>query len=78
MPAGARLRFVATAGAAAGATAATLTGASDRTIRTPLLAAGAGMVIDFVAKDVTVTPASGFEVHVDTGLGRWQKIAEVA
>lgn len=76
MPAGARLSFVATAGAAAGDTLATLVGANTRTIKAKLLAAGARQVFDFAERGVVITPSSGIEVDVDKGLAVWAKIAE--
>lgn len=76
MPAGARLSFVATAGATAGDTLATLVGASTRTIHARDLAAGARQVLDYVERGVVITPSAGIEVDVDQGLGRWAKIAE--
>lgn len=78
MPANGRIRFVSGAGCAAGTTAATLTGASDRTIKTPLLASGGVVKLDHVEKDVVVTPSAGFDVEVDCGCGIWRKIAEGA
>lgn len=76
MPAGARLSFVATAGATAGDTLATITGATDRTIEAKTLAAGERQVFDFAERGVVITPSSGIEVDVDQGLARWAKIAE--
>lgn len=76
MPAGARLSFVATAGATAGDTLATLVGTSNRTIKAKTLAAGDRQVLDFVELGVVITPSSGIEVDVDTGLAVWKKIAE--
>lgn len=76
MPAGARLSFVATTGAAAGDTLATIVGATDRTIIAKDLAAGDRQVFDFAELGVVITPSSGIEVDVDTGLAVWAKIAE--
>lgn len=76
MPANGRIRLVATAGAAAGATAATLDGSSERTIQTPELAEGGYVKLDNVERGVTVTPSAGFDVELDMGLGKWSKIAE--
>lgn len=78
MPANGRIRFVATAGATAGDTAATLVGTADRTIKTPDLDIGGYVVIDRIERAVTVTPSDGFNVELDIGLGRWSKIAEGA
>lgn len=75
MPANARLSFVATAGAAAGATLATLAGTSNRTIKAKTLAVGARQVLDYVERSVVITPSSGIDVYVDRGLARWAKIA---
>jgi hypothetical protein len=50
----------------------------DRTIKTPVLAAGGSVVIDGLVARSLVTPASGFECYVDIGLGRWAQIASVA
>lgn len=76
MPAGARLSFVATAGATAGDTLATIAGATTRTIKAKTLAAGARQVFDFAEHGVVITPSSGIEVDVDKGLAVWAKIAE--
>lgn len=76
MPAGAKLSFVATAGAAAGDTLATLVGAATRTIKARTLAAGDRQVLDFAERSVVITPSAGIEVDVDTGLAVWKKIAE--
>lgn len=75
MPAGARLSFVATAGAAAGDTLATLVGTSNRTIKSRLLAVDERQVLDYVERAVVVTPSAGIDVYVDQGLLRWAKIA---
>lgn len=74
LPAGARLAFKSVAGATAGTTAATIAGTSNRTIKTPALAAGESMTLDYVEYAAVVTPAAGFEVLLDTGLGRFSKI----
>jgi len=76
MPAGARLSFIATAGATAGDTLATITGATNRTIKAKTLAAGDRQVFDFAERGVVITPSAGIEVDVDTGLAVWAKIAE--
>jgi hypothetical protein len=78
MPANAIIRFVSRAGCAAGTTAATIAGATARTIKTPLLAAGGVVKLDRVEKKFTVTPVSGFDVEVDIGLGEWRKICGIA
>lgn len=74
LPANARLAFRSVAGAAAGTTAATLVGTSTRTIKTPVLAAGEFMTLDNAERDTVVTPSAGFEVLLDTGLGKFKKI----
>lgn len=86
MPADGRIRFVATAGAAAGDLAATLVGAFydeernkiDRLIKTPELDAGGYVKLDRVERDVEVTAETGFDVELDVGQGVWRKIAEGA
>lgn len=75
MPAGARLSFIATAGAAAGSTLATLAGTSNRTIKARTLVAGERQVLDYVERSVVITPSAGIDVYVDRGLARWAKIA---
>lgn len=75
MPANGRIRFVATAGAEEGATAATLEGTTDRTIQTPELAAGGYVKLDNIERGVVVTLEAGFEAQVDMGLGKWATIA---
>lgn len=74
LPAGARLALKSVSGATAGTTAATITGVSNRTIKTPLLVAGGSVKLDYVEPRAVVTPASGFEVLLDVGLGRFVKI----
>ena len=74
LPAGARLALKSVAGATAGTTAATIAGTSNRTIKTPALTAGESMTLDYVERAAVVTPAAGFEVLLDTGLGRFAKI----
>jgi len=75
LPAAGRISFVSVAGCPAGTTAGTIVTSNIRTIKTPLLAAGGRVVIDHVERAATVTPESGFEVHLDVGLGVWGKIA---
>src|SRR5690348_9746430 len=74
MPAGGRLRFVAPEGAVEGDTAAILVGPTTRTIKI----GATSVVIDWVERDVEVTPESGFGVDVHTGHGRWARIALVS
>lgn len=85
MPANGRIRFVATAGAAEEDTAATLTGAyinpdtrtpQDRVIQTPELEEGGYVTIDSIERAVHVELEAGYEAWVDTGLGKYKKIAE--
>lgn len=77
LPAGARLSFVATAGAAAGATLATLTSSTVRTIKAAkLMAAGDRQVLDYAERAVTVDPVSGVDVYIDSGLNVWKKVCE--
>ncbi len=76
MPAGAKLSFVATAGATAGDTLATITGATNRTIKARTLGIGGRQMFDFAERGVVITPSAGIEVDVDTGLAVWKKIAE--
>jgi len=78
LPAGARLAFRSVAGATAGTTAATIAASTNRTIKTPALAAGESMTLDYVERAAVVTPAAGFEVLLDIGLGRFTKIGEGA
>lgn len=94
MPANGRIRFIATAGAAAGDTAATLTGGfvqygdedgvltrenvSTREIKTPEMVAGQAVVIDRIERGVNVDAETGFDVEVDTGLGVWKQIASIS
>lgn len=75
MPAGARLSFVATAGAVAGTTLATLVGTSTRTIGSKGLAIGGRQALDYAERGVVITPHAGVDVYVDQGLSRWAKIA---
>lgn len=78
LPAGARLGFRRASIVAEDTTAATLTGPSTRTIKTPALAAGEIMVLDFAERGTLVTPAFGFDVMLDVGQGRFEKIGEGA
>lgn len=76
MPAGARLSFVATAGATAGDTLATIVGPTNRTIIAKDLGTDGRQVFDFAERGVVITPSTGIDVYVDQGLARWAKIAE--
>ena len=78
MPANARLAFVAPAGAAAGTTAATITGATVRTVVTPLLQAGDIFPLDYAERGAEVAVSAGFDMYIDMGLSNWVKIAEGA
>lgn len=76
MPAGAMVFFKSVAGCAAGTTAATYTTSSGaKLVKTPALASGAAMNGIYIERGVTVTPSNGFDVMIDTGLGRRRKIA---
>lgn len=74
LPAGARLILKSVASATAGTTAATIAGTSNRTIKTPALAAGESTPLDYVERAAVVTLAAGFELLIDIGLGRFAKI----
>lgn len=76
LPACARLALRAVVGASAGTTAATISGANVRTIQTADLAAGGLVALGHGERGTVVTPAAGFEVLIDIGLGRFAKIAE--
>ncbi len=78
MPANARIFLLSRAGCAAGTTAATVTGSTVRTLKTPLLAAGESMRGEYAEEDSSVAPASGFDLLIDIGLGRTATIAEIA
>lgn len=78
LPASARLAFRSVAGASTGTTAATIVGPSNRTIKTPALAAGESMTLDHAERATVVTPTAGFEVLIVIGLGRFAKIGEGA
>lgn len=75
MPAGGRLRLVSVAGCAADTTSATF---ASTTLKTPVLGAGEWGNAVYLAKNVQLTPATGFEAHLDMGLGKFVKIAEGA
>lgn len=75
LPANARVSFVSVAGCSAGTTAAVLTGPHTRTIKTKLLAAGQRVVIDRVERGTLVTLQAGFQAYIDSGLGKWRRIA---
>ena len=74
IPANGRIYLKSVAGCAAGTTAATISGPITRTIKTPLLAAGKSMNGIYVERGRVVTPASGFHVMLETGLGVRRKI----
>lgn len=75
MPASGRLSVVSAGAVSAGTDMMTVRGRVTRTIKSRLLAAGERQVFTHVERGVLVTPQSGFEVHVDTGLGKWRKIS---
>ena len=74
-PANASVYLRSVAGCAAGTTAAEFKG---RTIKTPLLAAGGAVFAGFIERGTVLTPAIGFDVLIDMGLGRVAKIGEGA
>lgn len=78
LPANARLALRSVAGSVEGDPAATIVGASDRTIHAPDLDAGEMLVLDQVARGAVVTPVAGFELMLDTGLSNFVKIGEGA
>jgi hypothetical protein len=59
-----------------GATVCTLTGRSARTIAANATAAGVVRSIGYAERGVTVAPATGIEVLVRVGMGKWRKIAQ--
>lgn len=71
LPANANLFLKSVAGCVAGTTAAEI---GSRTIKTPLLEAGEMVEVGFVERGVTVAPVLGFDVLIDTGLGRFAKV----
>jgi hypothetical protein len=75
MPAPAILAVRKTTAIAQGATVATLTGKSVRTLAVTGTAANVVKSIGHVERGVTVAPAAGIEVLVRTGF-RWRKIAQ--
>jgi hypothetical protein len=75
LPAGARLSFVATAGAVAGSTLATITGPTTRTIGSKGLAAGERQDFDWAERGVVIALHTGVDLYIDQGLCRWAKIA---
>jgi hypothetical protein len=75
LPAGARVSFVAVAGAVAGTPLATVTGTTNRTIGSQGLAAGERQALDYLERAVVITPQAGVDVYVDAGLSVWKKIA---
>lgn len=58
-----------------GATVATLTGRSARTIAAPATAANVVRAIGYAERGVTVAPATGIEVMVRVGF-KWRKIGQ--
>lgn len=78
-PAGAKVALRAVGGGggsiAKGTTAATITGPQTRTIKTPEMAAGDLLFVDWVNKGSTVTPQANFELLVHVGLGVYKKIS---
>lgn len=76
LPAGGRLRFRSPAGCAAGTTAATIVSGSTTLVKTPLLAAGESTFTVWAYKGAQVTPAVGFDLMVDVGMGVYSKVAQ--
>jgi hypothetical protein len=76
LPANATLAVKSVAGCAAGTTAATIVASANRTIKTPLLAAGGRVKLDRVSRGAVITPATGFELHLCVGLGKFRKIGQ--
>lgn len=75
MPAGARIRVGAVGAAAAGVDICT---SGSRTFKSPGLDAGGIHPIGYFHAGTKLTPLSGFDLLVDTGLGRYVKIGEGA
>lgn len=71
MPAGARVLLRSVAGCAAGTAAGTV---GSRAFTAPLLAAGGTLSVGYVERAVVVTPAAGFDILIDMGLGRLSKV----
>lgn len=74
MPANARVFFRSVSGNQAGTVAGTITGPTVRTIHAPALAAGEMTRAEYVEADFRVSPAFGFDMLVDIGLGRTARI----
>jgi hypothetical protein len=73
LPANARLAIRSVAGCAAGTSIVTI---GSRTIKAPALAAGGVHPIGYFERGKAVSPIAGFEMLVDTGLGRYGKIGQ--
>lgn len=72
MPAGARVMMRATTSHTAGDTAATFAG---RTIATGAdIDSGAWVNVGWLERGVTITPATGFDLYIDIGMGWTAKI----
>lgn len=72
-PANASVSMRSVAGCVAGTEAATFNG---RSIGTPELDAGGTVTVGYIERGTVFTPAAGFEILIDTGLGRKSKIGE--
>ncbi len=75
LPGNGRFSVVSTAGCAADTVALNTAGTNDRTIQVAALVAGGRWPIGYFERGNTMTLSSGFELHLEIGLGRWAKIA---
>lgn len=76
LPAGARVSFVATAGATAGDTLAVVTTSTTRTIKARTLAAGERQVLDRLERGASVALSAGINLDIDSGLAVWKTVGE--
>lgn len=58
-----------------GTVAATIVGATTRTIKTLNMDAGNTLTVDHIERGCVVTPSAGFDLLLDTGLGVLVKIS---
>lgn len=84
MRAPARVGFITTTAKSAGTAAGTIVGSpfkqngvvkTQHDIKCKAFGASGGrVVIDMVEKGATITPAAGFDVQIDIGLGKWRTV----
>jgi hypothetical protein len=76
LPASGMFAVMNPAGASNGATALTVAGGQSHTIKVPALAAGEFRLIGKLERSTEVVMTAGFDLYLDTGLGKLRKVVD--